>query len=295
MTDVNGNLVYKGQFDPYGQMLTEWSSSGNTNLNAKKFTGYERDAATGLDYANARMYNSGRGRFMQPDPKGLKAAELKRLKSLNRYAYVENDPVNFNDPEGLFLGNPWCTEIYWNGLLAGNTCGGYWMLLDGPWPLEPIPASPDPEPMKEAKFKFVSVTHDDKEYNFPLRDSLAVDKSVFCKEDSPRFTVVIRITSTNVTDILWDETNISFGRRSAFELEEYKFSPPDGDPVVLPNGDVIRGYDLTLKIRYVSSDFDDGTLSVRLVGRASFGNTPVYTNRVIGEGEVKFTCKDKPQ
>src|SRR5262249_5071942 len=93
MTDVNGNLGYKGQFDPYGQALTEWASSGNTNLNTKKFTGYERDA-TGLDYANARMYNSGRGRFMQPDPLGLGAARLAIPESLNRYNYTNGDPIN---------------------------------------------------------------------------------------------------------------------------------------------------------------------------------------------------------
>jgi RHS repeat-associated protein len=100
MTDVNGTLVYKGQFDPYGQALMEWSSSGNTNLNTKKF-GYERDAATGLDYANARMYTSLRGRFMQPDPSGLGASELNRPQSLNTYVYTRNDPVNFVDPSGL--------------------------------------------------------------------------------------------------------------------------------------------------------------------------------------------------
>ncbi|MFN8005042.1 MAG: hypothetical protein U0X75_28970 [Acidobacteriota bacterium] len=45
MTDHERHLVYKGQFDPYGQALSEWSATGNTNLNTKKFTGYERDAA----------------------------------------------------------------------------------------------------------------------------------------------------------------------------------------------------------------------------------------------------------
>jgi RHS repeat-associated protein len=100
MTDVNGTLVYKGQFDPYGQTLLEW---GNANLNAKKFTGYERDAATGLDYANARMYSSGRGRFMQPDPQGLRASNLAMPESLNRYNYVRNDPVNFVDPGGTCM------------------------------------------------------------------------------------------------------------------------------------------------------------------------------------------------
>jgi len=101
MTDWSGNLTYKGQFDPYGQTLTEWSGSGNTNLNSKKFTGYERDSATGLDYANARMYNSTRGRFTVPDMKGLKSASVRKPQSLNRYAYTGNDPVNFVDPSGL--------------------------------------------------------------------------------------------------------------------------------------------------------------------------------------------------
>lgn len=103
MTDANGNLSYKGQFDLYGQPLNEWSSSGNTDLNSKKFTGYERDAATGLDYAGARMYNSTRGRFMKADPIGLKAADMKKPESLNLYSYVRNDPVNFVDPSGSKL------------------------------------------------------------------------------------------------------------------------------------------------------------------------------------------------
>jgi RHS repeat-associated protein len=108
MTDVNGNLVYKGQFDPYGQALLEW---GSVSLNTKKFTGYERDGATGLDYAGARMYNPGRGRFMMSDPLGcayqgknpdpLGAAKKDKPQMLNRYSYVMNDPINLVDPEGL--------------------------------------------------------------------------------------------------------------------------------------------------------------------------------------------------
>jgi RHS repeat-associated protein len=76
----------------------EWGSSA---LNSRKFTGYERDGATRLDYANARMYNSGRGRFMQPDPAGLNSSNARNPESLNRYSYVQNDPVNSIDPTGL--------------------------------------------------------------------------------------------------------------------------------------------------------------------------------------------------
>jgi RHS repeat-associated protein len=99
MTDSSGNMVYRAEFDPYGKLLYEWSSP--TNLNTKKFTGYERDAATNLDYAQARMYASEWGRFLSPDPIGLKSANRSIPQSLNRYSYVWNNPVNGVDPSGL--------------------------------------------------------------------------------------------------------------------------------------------------------------------------------------------------
>lgn len=100
MTDASGNLSYKAQHDPYGQVLSEWSASGNNGMNKKKFTDYERDAS-GLDYAAARMYNSTRGKFLQSDPAGMKSVKVNRPESLNRYAYSGNDPVNNSDPTGL--------------------------------------------------------------------------------------------------------------------------------------------------------------------------------------------------
>lgn len=38
---------------------------------------------------------------MQADPLGLGATDPTNPQSLNRYSYVENDPVNFIDPMGL--------------------------------------------------------------------------------------------------------------------------------------------------------------------------------------------------
>jgi RHS repeat-associated protein len=66
-----------------------------------KFTGYERDAETGLDYAFARYYSSRLGRFMSTDPL---AGDLTDPQSLNRYAYVYNNPSNNADPSGLYCG-----------------------------------------------------------------------------------------------------------------------------------------------------------------------------------------------
>ncbi len=112
MTDTAGNLVYKAQLDPHGQTLAEWSATGNTNLNLKKFTGYERDMATGLDYAGARTYNSFRGRFMQPDPMGFNRRIAKRPQSLNRYSYASNDPINRIDPSGRYDYPPCNPELF---------------------------------------------------------------------------------------------------------------------------------------------------------------------------------------
>ncbi len=89
-----GVSCYQATFTPYGQeMATQTTCSTNY-----KFTGYERDAETGFDYAFARYYNSSLGRFMSPDPL---AGDVSDPQTLNRYAYVENSPANFNDPTGM--------------------------------------------------------------------------------------------------------------------------------------------------------------------------------------------------
>jgi RHS repeat-associated protein len=57
-------------------------------------------SGTGLNYAMNRWYSSQVGRFTTPDPY-MAHAGLANPQSWNRYAYVQNDPVNHNDPTGL--------------------------------------------------------------------------------------------------------------------------------------------------------------------------------------------------
>lgn len=102
LTNTSGTVIYRAEMDPHGQILYEWAQSGSSQffLNSHKFTGYERDASN-LNYAKARTYYHGRGRFTQADPLGLGAADLTNPQSLNLYGYVGNDPTNFVDPSGL--------------------------------------------------------------------------------------------------------------------------------------------------------------------------------------------------
>jgi RHS repeat-associated protein len=69
-----------------------------------RFATYVRDSATGLDYAVNRYYSSIVGRFLSPDPyRGNTGGpgDPANPQSWNRYAYVQNDPVNLVDPPGL--------------------------------------------------------------------------------------------------------------------------------------------------------------------------------------------------
>ena len=74
-------------------------SHGNTCDQNYHFAGMYRDGETGNDYTQFRMYESNLGRWMTPDPV---AGDISNPQSLNRYAYVVNNPTNLIDPLGLF-------------------------------------------------------------------------------------------------------------------------------------------------------------------------------------------------
>jgi RHS repeat-associated protein len=101
VTSSQDGSCYEQVTLPFGVAL-EAESSGATN---RRFTSYDRSSVTGLDYAVNRHYDPQQGRFTQVDPIGMKSVDLTDPQSFNRYAYVQNDPVNFTDPSGLFALN----------------------------------------------------------------------------------------------------------------------------------------------------------------------------------------------
>ncbi len=66
----------------------------------ESFYGYnaeETSAVTGLEYLRSRYYDTSVGRFNTPD---TYLGDITNPQSLNRYAYAENNPVNYVDPSG---------------------------------------------------------------------------------------------------------------------------------------------------------------------------------------------------
>ncbi|MFN3806532.1 RHS repeat domain-containing protein [Asticcacaulis sp.] len=104
--DNAGNKTWLNA-DDIGSIISATSSSGATTVNTYdefgipgsgnigrfQYTGQVWLPEIGVYYYKARLYNALIGRFMQADPVGYAAG-------MNRYVYVNNDPVNSVDPTG---------------------------------------------------------------------------------------------------------------------------------------------------------------------------------------------------
>jgi RHS repeat-associated protein len=95
-TDANGALLWKENFRPYGDRLNNPAAASG---NRQWFHGKPADADTGLSYFGARYYDPTVGRFMGVDTVGL---DPTRLYTFNRYAYGNNNPYKYVDPDGRF-------------------------------------------------------------------------------------------------------------------------------------------------------------------------------------------------
>lgn len=124
-TNSFGEIKARRDFLPFGEELyaglagrnTGQKYSSSTDDTRKKFATYQRDAETGLDYAQSRYYSPMHGRFTSPDEfKGgpdelfdfeddasdnpTFYADLTNPQSLNKYQYTYNNPYKYNDPSG---------------------------------------------------------------------------------------------------------------------------------------------------------------------------------------------------
>ena len=93
-TDEQGNVVWKENYRPFGERTVKSAASANNKI---AFAGRPFDPNTGLSYHGARYYDPQLGRFLGIDPKEVDPNDLH---SFNRYAYANNNPYRYVDPDG---------------------------------------------------------------------------------------------------------------------------------------------------------------------------------------------------
>lgn len=122
ITDQNGAVVSRRDFMPFGEELfpdgtyrktaDKYSSSGQ-DVVRQRFTGYQKDIETGLDFAEARMYQNQHGRFTAIDPL-LASGKSANPQTFNRYVYTMNRPLILTDSTGMQSGKVVTGTTYYN-------------------------------------------------------------------------------------------------------------------------------------------------------------------------------------
>ena len=105
ITDQQGKGIGQYIYDPWGkqqQVYTSQALTSNAMLlsQMRSFTGHEQMDKLEVIHMNGRIYDANIGRFLQADP----FVQFPNLtQSHNRYSYVLNNPLTYNDPSGYFL------------------------------------------------------------------------------------------------------------------------------------------------------------------------------------------------
>ena len=114
------HAVYaKEAYAPFGENYNELTTNKDPS-----FTGQDQNVVTGslgngvYDYL-FRKYDPSAGRWLSPDPSGWNAVSQTYPQSLNRYAYLENEPMDLVDPQGLA-----CMYAMSDGSVSVSNFGG---------------------------------------------------------------------------------------------------------------------------------------------------------------------------
>ncbi len=95
LTDNNGNVIQSYEYGAYGEVL-----SGDTKITPFLYNGQlgVMTDENGLYYMRARYYNVNIKRFINQD---VVHGSISASQSLNRYSYVQGNPIKLTDPFGL--------------------------------------------------------------------------------------------------------------------------------------------------------------------------------------------------
>ena len=118
ITDEDGNIIDTFKYDTYGN-LTEHIGNSEVIFGYNGRDGVVTDK-NGLIYMRARYYSPAMRRFVNAD---ILHGEISDSTSLNRYSYVNGNPVSFVDPFGLEASRDGNTTSFW--YLFKNSDGTY--------------------------------------------------------------------------------------------------------------------------------------------------------------------------
>ena len=94
-TDENGVILWQEAYRPYGERILK-QDNGQNDL---WYTGKPEEQDLGVNYFGARWYDPTIGRFLAIDPVNFQESSPQ---SFNKYAYANNNPYKFVDPDGKF-------------------------------------------------------------------------------------------------------------------------------------------------------------------------------------------------
>lgn len=98
VTDSTGAVITRYRYDPWGKQVLVAGSNTGINATRQGHTAHEM-LDGGLTHMNGRLYDPVLSRFVSADPTVDNPFDLQ---SLNRYSYVNNNPMGFTDPTGYF-------------------------------------------------------------------------------------------------------------------------------------------------------------------------------------------------
>jgi RHS repeat-associated protein len=104
-TDSNGALSAQELYKAFGESRYAYGSLGTDY----KFTGQRSETSLGIYFFQSRWFDPSLGRFLSPD--SIIPTQTQGTQAWDRYAFVNNNPVRYNDPTGHMA----CDEINANG------------------------------------------------------------------------------------------------------------------------------------------------------------------------------------
>ncbi|HYX32142.1 MAG TPA: RHS repeat-associated core domain-containing protein [Oligoflexus sp.] len=123
-------------YDPFGQRRNvenlDWLAAGafQPKTTSRGFTGHDQIESMNLVHMKGRVYDPTIALFLTPD---TYIQDPSMVQSLNRYSYVVNNPLRYNDPTGHFFTDHFFREVGRGIKSAGKALSNPGLYLEQTW------------------------------------------------------------------------------------------------------------------------------------------------------------------